>query len=113
MSTADDQSSGIATATSSGTAPNAGAGIATSTRSGTAERDTEPCAAPAPVLYDSLIDELQAARAAAGGRLSDESESAFVERLDELWWQMTDEEQDAWNAEAVSTLAVDHVLRTP
>jgi len=83
------------------TANEQGSGIATSTRSGTAERetrDTEPCAAPAPVLYDSLLEELQAARVAAGGTLPDESESAFAERLDDLWWQMSDEEQDAWNA---------------
>lgn len=99
MSTANDQSSGIATDSSAGTASGAGAGIATSTRSGTAERDTEPCPAPPPVLYDCLLGELQAARAASpGGVLSDESESAFAERLDDLWWQMTDEEQDAWNA---------------
>jgi hypothetical protein len=97
MSTADGESSGIAT----------------STWSGTAERDTEPCAAPAPVLYDELIDELLAARVAAGGALSAESESAFVERLDDLWWQMTDDEQHAWNAEAHCTIAVAGVLRRP
>jgi hypothetical protein len=93
MSTANVESSGIATGESSGIAP--------TTRSGTAERaerDTEPCAAPAPVLYDSLLEELHAARVAAGGTLPDASESAFAERLDDLWWQMTDEEQDAWNA---------------
>lgn len=60
---------------------------------------TDPCAAPAPVLYASLIEELEATRASHGGALSDESESAFVERLDDLWWQMTDEEQDDYKAQ--------------
>jgi hypothetical protein len=29
-----------------------------------------------------------------GGSLPDRLESAFVERLDELWWEMSEEEQE-------------------
>jgi hypothetical protein len=80
----DDNTDGIAS--------RPGPGIATD------ERDTEPCAAPAPALYASLMEELEAAR--QQGALSDASESAFAERLEDLWWDLTDDEQDAWNAQA-------------
>jgi hypothetical protein len=62
------------------------------------ERDTEPAPAPPAVLYASLVNELHEARAAAGGALSEDDESAFAERLDDLWWELTDEEQDDYLA---------------
>ncbi len=90
------------------TAPTSSAGIAESTRPGTAERessgiadderDTQPCPPPPPAseaaaMYAETMEDLQRARQAAGGSLSEEQESAFVERLDELWWALTDDEQ--------------------
>lgn len=61
--------------------------------------DTDPCPAPPVVLYASLMDELVAERAKAGGTLSEDAEAGFAERLDDLWWQLSNEEQDTWNAQ--------------
>lgn len=63
------------------------------------ERDTDPCAPPPAVLYTSILEELEEARRAAGGTLSQSSEAAFVERLDELWWKLSADEQDALDAQ--------------
>jgi hypothetical protein len=43
--------------------------------------------------YRSLLNELLFEREAAGGELPESQESAFVERLDELWWQLSSAEQ--------------------
>lgn len=48
----------------------------------------------APTRYRLLLAGLEAARAAAGGELDPEDESARVAELDAAWRSMTDEEQD-------------------
>lgn len=50
--------------------------------------------------YMAAIGELEAARVAAGGELSQEEESAFVERLDVLWAEMDVQSQIEVNIEA-------------
>ena len=44
--------------------------------------------------YRGLLTELLFEREAAGGELSEEDESRYVERLDELWWQLSSSDQD-------------------
>jgi len=44
--------------------------------------------------YLEKLDELLSARAAAGGTLTQDEESRFCEELDEIWRQMTPEEED-------------------
>ena len=46
-----------------------------------------------------LMTELLLERELAGGKLSLEVESDYVARLDALWWKLTDEQQDALEAE--------------
>lgn len=43
--------------------------------------------------YRALMNELVAARAAEGGTLPVEVESTYAERLNDLWWLLSDEEQ--------------------
>ena len=65
------------------------------------EPKTDPCGPPPAVLYLSVLEELEQARRNAGGRLPDETESAFVERLDDLWWELSSDEQDDINAQGL------------
>jgi hypothetical protein len=44
--------------------------------------------------YRAALIELLFEREAAGGELSEDQESMFVERLDRLWWQLSPAEQD-------------------
>jgi hypothetical protein len=44
--------------------------------------------------YRALLTELLFEREAAGGELSQLEESLFVERLDQIWWQLSSAEQD-------------------
>jgi hypothetical protein len=44
--------------------------------------------------YRALLTELLFEREAAGGELSQLEESLFVERLDQVWWQLSSAEQD-------------------
>ncbi len=52
--------------------------------------------------YRALLTELLFEREAAGGELPEEAESHFVERLDEVWWQLSGEEQAAIDRELQS-----------
>lgn len=45
------------------------------------------------IRYRTLLTELLFEREAAGGELPDNEESLFVERLDEIWWQLSESEQ--------------------
>jgi hypothetical protein len=45
--------------------------------------------------YNELLTTLLVERELAGGTLSEEEESRFVEELDRCWWALTPEEQDA------------------
>lgn len=49
--------------------------------------------------YRILMNELMFAREAEGGDLGMEVEAAYVARLDELWWQLSEEEQQAYEIE--------------
>lgn len=49
--------------------------------------------------YSKLMNELLLLRETEGGTLSDEIESTYVERLDALWWQLSEEEQNAYERE--------------
>jgi len=49
--------------------------------------------------YRRLMNELLFVRESEGGELPMEVESAYVERLDELWWQLSEQEQAAYEAE--------------
>jgi len=53
--------------------------------------------------YRSLMNELLILREAEGGELPDELESSYVERLDELWWKLSEAEQDEYEAELASS----------
>ncbi|HKY35861.1 MAG TPA: hypothetical protein VJN18_07980 [Polyangiaceae bacterium] len=55
--------------------------------------------------YRRLMNELLIAREAEGGDLAQEVESAYVARLDELWWQLTEREQQIYEAELASAQA--------
>jgi hypothetical protein len=55
------------------------------------------------------MSELLVLREAEGGELPAEVESSFVERLDDLWWKLSEEEQQVYEAE----LADDSVPSTP
>jgi hypothetical protein len=44
--------------------------------------------------YRTLLGQLLFEREAAGGELSEDEESRWVERLDGVWWQLSPEEQD-------------------
>lgn len=52
--------------------------------------------------YRTLMNELLFAREAEGGDLPEEQESIYVERLDALWWQLSETEQAAYEAELVA-----------
>lgn len=49
--------------------------------------------------YRKLMSELLIVREIEGGDLPVEIESAYVERLDDIWWQLSKEQQDAYEAE--------------
>jgi hypothetical protein len=49
--------------------------------------------------YRALLTELLFEREAAGGELSQLEESLFVERLDQIWWQLSSAEQDVVDQE--------------
>lgn len=49
--------------------------------------------------YRSLMNELLILREAEGGELPDDLESSYVARLDDLWWKLTEAEQDEFEAE--------------
>ncbi len=49
--------------------------------------------------YRYLMNELLKARVAEGGNLSEALESSYVERLDELWWKLSETEQDILESE--------------
>ncbi|HEX3594558.1 MAG TPA: hypothetical protein VHU80_05635 [Polyangiaceae bacterium] len=48
----------------------------------------------APKQYREILTTLLLERELAGGSLSDDDESRYVEQLDRLWWAMTDDEQN-------------------
>ena len=48
--------------------------------------------------YKRLFEELQQARTKAGGELPQDEESNFVSRLSDIWWTLTNEEQDELDA---------------
>ncbi len=50
-------------------------------------------------LYRGRMTELLILREAEGGELPVEVESAHVERLDDLWWQLSEEEQATYETE--------------
>jgi hypothetical protein len=52
--------------------------------------------------YRQLMNELLFVREAEGGDLPVEVESAHVERLDDLWWQLSAQEQTTFEAELAS-----------
>jgi hypothetical protein len=49
--------------------------------------------------YRKLMNELLILREAEGGELPDELESSYVERLDKLWWSLSQAEQGEYEAE--------------
>lgn len=53
--------------------------------------------------YRRLMNELLILREAEGGELPDDLESAYVERLDGLWWKLSEAEQDEYEAELASS----------
>lgn len=63
--------------------------------------------------YRQLLSRLLFEREAAGGELSEDEESMFVERLDRLWWQLSAAEQDSIDQELAepSELGVDEEPR--
>ena len=44
--------------------------------------------------YRSLMNALLILRETEGGELPEEIESSYVERLDVLWWKLSETEQD-------------------
>jgi len=55
--------------------------------------------------YRELLGELLFEREAAGGELSEEQESDYAERLDDVWWQLSAEERQAIEDEHQETAA--------
>ncbi|HEY5959170.1 MAG TPA: hypothetical protein VIV60_21580 [Polyangiaceae bacterium] len=49
--------------------------------------------------YRVLMNELLFTREAEAGDLPEELESSYVERLEDLWWQLSESEQAAYEAE--------------
>lgn len=45
--------------------------------------------------YRRLLNELLFAREAEGGELPVDEESSYVERLDKLWWELSEDERNA------------------
>ena len=56
--------------------------------------------------YRKLMNELLIVREADGGTLPDEVESSYVERLDELWWTLSESEQKEYEAELAGAGAI-------
>jgi hypothetical protein len=52
--------------------------------------------------YRALFNELLIVRETEGGDLPVEVESAYVEQLDKLWWQLSEEERMAFETELAS-----------
>ncbi len=52
--------------------------------------------------YRRLMNELLVLREAEGGELPEELESSYVERLDAVWWRLSDSEQATYEAELAS-----------
>lgn len=50
-------------------------------------------------MYRKLMNELLFVREAEGGELTEEVESAYVEKLDELWWRLSEAEQRQYESE--------------
>jgi hypothetical protein len=57
--------------------------------------------------YRSLMNELLILRETEGGELPEELESSYVERLDFLWWKLSEAEQDEYEAELADADAPD------
>lgn len=55
--------------------------------------------------YRTLMNELLIMREADGGELPVEVESAYVERLNDLWWQLSEEDQHTYEAELSTSSA--------
>ncbi len=53
--------------------------------------------------YRRLMNELLIQREAEGGELSEHLESSYVERLDTLWWKLSEAEQKEYEAQLVSS----------
>ena len=49
--------------------------------------------------YRALLGQLLFEREAAGGELPEDDESRFVERLDEVWWQLSPDQQGVIDGE--------------
>lgn len=57
--------------------------------------------------YRSLMNALLILRETEGGELPEEIESSYVERLDVLWWKLSEAEQDEYEAELAHAEAPD------
>jgi hypothetical protein len=55
--------------------------------------------------YRQLMNELLIVRETECGSLPVEVESAYVERLDDLWWRLSEQEQTGYEAELASAAA--------
>jgi hypothetical protein len=54
--------------------------------------------------YCRLMNELLLLREAEGGELPVEVESSYVQRLDDLWWRLSEQEQELYESELADTL---------
>lgn len=55
--------------------------------------------------YRRLMTQLLIMREAEGGALPIEVEASYVERLDQLWWNLSESEQAAYESELSDTAA--------
>lgn len=55
--------------------------------------------------YRTLMNELLILREGEGGDLPDEIESSYVDRLDRLWWVLSEAEQAEYEAELAAAAA--------
>lgn len=56
--------------------------------------------------YRKLMNELLLLREAEGGELPVEVESRYVEHLDDLWWRLSDDQQELYERELEDTAAL-------
>ncbi len=56
--------------------------------------------------YRKLMIELLILREAEGGELPDELESSYVARLDDLWWSLSEAEQEEYEAELAGSVSL-------
>jgi hypothetical protein len=56
--------------------------------------------------YQYLMNELSKLRKASGGNLSVELESLYVEQLDDLWWRLSEKEQQAYEEELANSTII-------